>query len=560
MTIDDQYRTIFDPCFGCPLNDYTTLLNRNMTWRRSLCCFKNPLHFCSEISLKAANNIGRLCPQSPLMLHEIALNLFITNNNYFSITPSPVVTNFINFDIETTTQLTNLASHFINANSLSFYTDGSLKNIGLPTIKMGVAWLQTDPQWPLISFHSTFCLHNPSSLLAELMAVIAALFVSPVNSNIEIFTDSSSVISNFTTTQFFLSSSTHLNPIFKIPNYPLWFYLFSLIKSKHLTLHFTKVKAHSDDSHNNQVDQLAKLDGPNILINFDNLDDIIVPFLHNMPILLPTRTTIKYLLQSKRFNDVIQLPHFAKYQFLNINWNNTFLFLNDNEARAATSYQASYTKKQKLKFMLEMLPSLEVLKKRSPNLYQQNWTCCRCQIDSEDFNHIWTCRHSQNLMLSIINSTKNDLVHQLQLLNTSTNDTTSLQRINTASFWNFNYDPNNLCFIDLIKGIVPSDLVEYTHNITHSIPLTTSLLSNMFHSIFISSSKIWLERCDLFTKAEKLANITSQDKKAIGLLVAFFTPLKILFISLPHFFPPLGMVTTGQIFGQVATTLSHLDG
>ena len=42
-TMDDHCRTILDPCFGCALNDYSTLLKRNMVWRRSLCCFKNPL-------------------------------------------------------------------------------------------------------------------------------------------------------------------------------------------------------------------------------------------------------------------------------------------------------------------------------------------------------------------------------------------------------------------------------------------------------------------------------------------------------------------------------------
>ena len=312
-TIDDQFQTILDPCFGCTLNDHSTLLKRNMTWRRSLCCFKNPLQLCSMIKLKAANDIGRLCSLSPLMLHEIALNLITANNNYFSITSHTVAPNVSLFDNNTTIQLTNLATNFTNATSLSFYTDGSLRNLGHSTIKMGMAWLQTDPRWPLISFHTSFSLHNPSSTLAELMAVIATIFVSPLNSSITISTDSSSVIFNYNKVSFFLSSSPSLNPIFKISHYPLWFFLVNLINSKHIMLNLIKVKAHADDPLNIQVDRLAKLDKPYCLINSTTFSDVIIPYFYDMPILLPTRAFIKDLLRAQRFNDIIQLPQFDKY-------------------------------------------------------------------------------------------------------------------------------------------------------------------------------------------------------------------------------------------------------
>jgi len=345
------------------------------------------------------------------------------------------------------------------------------------------------------------------------MAVIATIFVSPPNSSITISTDSSSVISNYNKIFFFLSSSPSLNPIFKISHYPLWFFLFNLINSQHITLNFIKVKAHADDPLNNQVDQLAKLDEPKCLIKSSTFNNVIIPYFYDMPILLPTRSFIKELLRSQRFNNVIQLPHFAKYQSLNVDWNNTFRFINDNEAQSVTSFQASFTKKQRIKFLLEMLPVLEILKIRSPNLYQQNWTCCKCQIEFEDFNHIWTCILSHHSLCAIIETIKFELTQQLQALNTCNNTNALLQELFAASFWNPSYDPNNFCFIDLIKGIVPRYLFDSIQNITHNTMITTSLLSNIFYLIFTSASNIWTQRCDSFNKAEKLANITSHDKK-----------------------------------------------
>ncbi|CAI2201945.1 7318_t:CDS:1, partial [Funneliformis geosporum] len=66
----------------------------------------------------------------------------------------------------------------------------SLKDLGLSSLWMGFAWLQTDQNWPSTSFHSSFYLYNPSSLLAELLAIIFTTFVTPSHSTIHIFTDS----------------------------------------------------------------------------------------------------------------------------------------------------------------------------------------------------------------------------------------------------------------------------------------------------------------------------------------------------------------------------------
>ena len=202
-----------------------------MTWRRSLCFFKSTRALCSNLKMQANNNFGRFSPLSPLAIHEIALNLINPHNNYYILPPPLLDFSDIDsiFNLTTSLKLNQIAHHFINASSLSFFTDGSLKNLGSPTVQMGIAWLQTDPRQLPLTFNASFSLHCPSSCLAELIAIIAALFVSPPNSSIKIFTDSASAISNFQKMEFFLSSSPTLNPTFNQNLSPS-----HLPKSKHI--------------------------------------------------------------------------------------------------------------------------------------------------------------------------------------------------------------------------------------------------------------------------------------------------------------------------------------
>src|SRR5215216_2422010 len=96
----------------------------------------------------------------------------------------------------------------------------------------------------------------------------------------------------------------------------------------------------------------------------------------------------------------------------------------------------------------------------------------------------------------------------------------------TASFWNPSHNASDFCFIDLIKGIVPLDFSNLVQIITNDGSITISLMAHIFHHIFTSVSKIWIDRCDLFANAEKLANITLSHKKNNWITSGFLhTPL-----------------------------------
>jgi ribonuclease HI len=137
---------------------------------------------------------------------------------------------------------------------------------------LGIAWLQTDPQWPSLSFNASLLSQSPSSTLAEIVAILVAIYVSPHNSDIEICTDSQVAISSFFKLSFLFRDSLSINPAFKIPYFHLWSMLFSLLAQKHIAISFTKVNAHTDDIFNNKVDKLAKyLPAHQLSINKDHL-------------------------------------------------------------------------------------------------------------------------------------------------------------------------------------------------------------------------------------------------------------------------------------------------
>ena len=64
-----------------------------------------------------------------------------------------------------------------------------------------------------------------------------------------------------------------------------------------------------------------------------------------------------------------------------INWENTFLLLNNEKnEKMNTSFISSNHKSHKLKILIEELLTIEHVKKRHPNLYEE-WFCSRYNMN-----------------------------------------------------------------------------------------------------------------------------------------------------------------------------------
>ena len=91
------------------------------------------------------------------------------------------------------------------------------------------------------------------------MAIIAAIITVPASSQVDIYTDSKSVIDKFYHLNSYHSSYfCYPRLTFKDTYSDLWFLLFHLIQSQQLTIRFHKVKAHAHNYWNNYTDKLAR--------------------------------------------------------------------------------------------------------------------------------------------------------------------------------------------------------------------------------------------------------------------------------------------------------------
>jgi hypothetical protein len=158
-----------------------------------------------------------------------------------------------------------------------------------------------------------------------------------------------------------------------------------------------------------------------------------------------------------------------------INWLASTFILNNNGLFTSTSYQDSGLKKQKYKFLLEMLPTIEILKIRHPSLYHSSLLCFHCSVIEEDFNHIWLCSSSSNQKCALINSTCQLLFFQLvDLKEVDSIPNDLLRRISLSSIWNLIPQGFNFCFIDIIKGLVPLDLYDCIFEFLNNKQITFS--------------------------------------------------------------------------------------
>src|SRR4051812_12448443 len=69
---------------------------------------------------------------------------------------------------------------------------------GSPLIQMGLAWLQTHPVSPVVSYSSAFITSFPSSSAAELGAIFTAILVAPKFCQISVYTSVGKFQGHFT--------------------------------------------------------------------------------------------------------------------------------------------------------------------------------------------------------------------------------------------------------------------------------------------------------------------------------------------------------------------------
>jgi len=89
-----------------------------------------------------------------------------------------------------------LIKQFHFRTSFTFYTDGSVQNLGTHNINVDIAWTEISTILPT-QFQAAMDIHWISSTKTELLAIISAIITALVASHVNIYTDSKSVIDKF---------------------------------------------------------------------------------------------------------------------------------------------------------------------------------------------------------------------------------------------------------------------------------------------------------------------------------------------------------------------------
>ena len=401
--------------------------------------------------------------------------------------------------------------------TLEFYTDGSLTNLGTQDMSMVCAYIQTHTAAPQLKFAAKLG-SWPSAARSELIAVVMVLLVSPPNADIRVYTDSKCTIDHY---EYLISTPSFTSPrnIFKQNNNIVWAIFCEILETKKIDLKFIKVKAHDGNHFNEMVDSLAKNthanDSPSFSFTTDFLQSLkYIPKWNNIIIEQHLRHFITNISYNWGFETWLNLHRNKKYRQTLIDWKLTFEILNSLEKSTETSFAASSKKISKIKFLIEELPTVEHIKKRRPDLYN-NWNCPLCKNQPESFEHIWICTQNAQKVKEILYKAKMKLIKNIQKKNNKNNNNNkfSPKKLEHDQLWFNNQSNASLTAIDLIKGIIPKVLSDSINNFIKNRMHTKEIITNFINELQKEIlEEIWKPRCEIMLVNEQFAGIDRKQK------------------------------------------------
>jgi ribonuclease HI len=281
------------------------------------------------------------------------------------------------------------------------YTDGSLTRYDdLKDIDMGMGWLILKDEKVLAEFCAS-SFEWPSSTRMELMAVISLISVLPLNSTINIFTDSKNIIDTYNRLSHYMSFRKKR----KIINYNLWELFFWILKEFSITLKFHKVKAHSDNIYNNRADILAKIgaDKLSLRINDMAINQKATLAWMEFSVEIDPRLFVKKV-NYERIDIKIDNLNRMKGKTDEIDKEISFNVLEHKDEKKDLGFfnlKDDQTKSFRVKKLFNELPTLDNLKKRQPHIYKAEYLCARCRAKEETITHLWECSKATNDIITL---------------------------------------------------------------------------------------------------------------------------------------------------------------
>ncbi|GES80916.1 ribonuclease H-like domain-containing protein [Rhizophagus clarus] len=399
---------------------------------------------------------------------------------------------------------------------IDIYTDGSCHFDQHQEVTMGLGWHVTRPVTPIPISFSGACKHFPSSTKAEAYAICTALLICPPHTTINIYTDSQCCINTFhNITQRLVTPRRQL----KIPNHHIWFVIMKIIKDNSLTVNLHKVKAHSDNEHNDKADTLAKtghtsshlilLDKHHVPMNIhivwdQHHDNITID--HNIRHIardIGNRQKFYAWLDYKT-NAALKTASFNQI----IDWPCTEKFFNFNPDDRPTSHKLTKFRAWQRKAINNLVPTMDIMSLRYPNLFRDVLNCWSCRLHPETNTSLWLCPINLEVLRPHIVKYTQDLQQYIRQT-CDHGDFLLTQEINNNAIFKF--------FLTPIGSIAPPDvaspfLLTCRQIITHDFStlfkgkyknkktLHLTILHKFYELTQLIKRVIWKPRNDSFKK------------------------------------------------------------
>ena len=250
-----------------------------------------------------------------------------------------------------------------------------------------------------------------------------------------------------------------------------------------LNIRFHKVKTHTGDHFNDIADQLAKAgcnDHPLIpVLNNIPLSDLIFTF-NNIPVEISIWGFFKQLFSAKTFCNFLDLNRNCHIRRLtsnhSINWPAIWSLFSLDSSSLITSFASCKLKTFIIKNFVNELPTLSRLSILRPDLYE-HWCCVGCGQATETPEHLWTCPAYTTQLQIVIQTTKDDLTHRLTEVNVSKLTEFLPELLNILNDILATPSSRSDGYINIIRSLIPSSLVDIVHKITRNNSQCFSIIS-----------------------------------------------------------------------------------
>jgi ribonuclease HI len=367
---------------------------------------------------------------------------------------------------------------------------------------MGIGWVQVHNEQIIHKFSAQIQLW-PSSYKAELFSILSAISTCPRNSQVKIYTDSLSVILKYNK---LIKKPLTLSKTLSLNLWPIWVTLLNYIKSFNITIEFHKVQAHSDNIYNNHADYLAKHHIFSSLLKFSHTNIYnphhILQF-ENFSVEQSARKLIKNICNSHTIALWSSQKRMQKisYIFKYIDWNTTWLFLNNNQKQSHnfTTFQLSHQKSFRIKNLLNELPTLLHLYNLHPNIFTHN-NCLSCN-NQEDPQHWLFCSKNQSINTLILQTIKDFFTPTILNLSTQTTQELHNQLINHSSLQHQQPFQNYPTIETTLQGFIPSSFIDLLATFTDTHKTATKLTIQFFLKLSNNIyEQIWKPYCIKFSE------------------------------------------------------------